>query len=341
MPKERFFCIMEKILLIQTASIGDVILLTSLMEKLHDKFPNAAIDLVVKSPNEQLFANHPYVRDIWVWNKKNGKYRNLFQIICGIREQHYDVVLCVQRFFSAGLMCVLSGAKHRIGFDKNPLSFLFTEAKPHRIEKGVHEIDRNISLLSDIWCERVPKPRLYPSAKDFGKTAHLRTQAKEYYTLSPCSLWETKTMSKEKWVELLSFMAKHKAEAKVFLLGSRENATQCGDIIRLSGNKNAESLCGELSLLESAALMQGAKMNFVCDSAPLHLCSAVDAPVTAVFCSTTPDFGFGPLSSDSLVIEAEPRPACKPCGLHGAKKCKTGTFACCTGINMQQLFDRV
>ena len=197
MPKERFFCIMEKILLIQTASIGDVILLTSLMEKLHDKFPNAAIDLVVKSPNEQLFANHPYVRDIWVWNKKNGKYRNLFQIICGIREQHYDVVLCVQRFFSAGLMCVLSGAKHRIGFDKNPLAFLFTEAKPHRIEKGIHEIDRNISLLSDIWCERVPKPRLYPSAKDFGKTAYLRTQAKEYYTLSPCSLWETKTMSKE------------------------------------------------------------------------------------------------------------------------------------------------
>lgn len=332
---------MEKILLIQTASIGDVILLTSLMEKLHDKFPNAAIDLVLKSPNEQLFANHPYIRDIWVWNKKNGKYRNLFQIIRGIREQGYDVVLCIQRFFSAGLMCVLSGAKHRIGFDKNPLSFFFTEAKPHRIEKGVHEIDRNISLLSDIWCERAPKPRLYPSEKDFEKTAEYHRQATEYYCVSPCSLWETKTMSKEKWVELLSFMAKKNTEAKVFLLGSRDNAAQCEDIIRLCGNKNAENLCGKLSLLESAALMQGAKMNFVCDSAPLHLCSAVNAPVTAIFCSTTPDFGFGPLSSNSLVVQAEPQPACKPCGLHGAKKCKTGTFNCCTDIKMQQVFDRL
>ena len=332
---------MEKILLIQTASIGDVILLTSLMEKLHDKFPNAAIDLVLKSPNEQLFANHPYIRDIWVWNKKNGKYRNLFQIICGIREQGYDVVLCIQRFFSAGLICALSGAKHRIGFDKNPLSFFFTEAKPHRIEKGVHEIDRNISLLSDIWCERAPKPRLYPSEKDFEKTAEYCKETSEYYSVSPCSLWETKTMSKEKWVELLSFMAKKNTEAKVFLLGSRDNAAQCEDIIRLCGNKNAENLCGKLSLLESAALMQGAKMNFVCDSAPLHLCSAVNAPVTAIFCSTTPDFGFGPLSSNSLVVQAEPQPACKPCGLHGAKKCKTGTFNCCTDIKMQQVFDRL
>lgn len=332
---------MEKILLIQTASIGDVILLTSLMEKLHDKFPNAAIDLVLKSPNEQLFANHPYIRDIWVWNKKNGKYRNLFQIICGIREQGYDVVLCIQRFFSAGLICALSGAKHRIGFDKNPLSFFFTEAKPHRIEKGVHEIDRNISLLSDIWCERAPKPRLYPSEKDFEKTAEYCKETSEYYSVSPCSLWETKTMSKEKWVELLSFMAKKNTEAKVFLLGSRDNAAQCEDIIRLCGNKNAENLCGKLSLLESAALMQGAKMNFVCDSAPLHLCSAVNAPVTAIFCSTTPDFGFGPLSSNSLVVQAEPQPACKPCGLHGAKKCKTGTFNCCTDIKMRQVFDRL
>lgn len=333
--------LMEKILLIQTASIGDVILLTSLMEKLHDKFPSAAIDLVVKSPNEQLFANHPYVRDIWVWNKKKGKYRNLFQIICGIREQHYDVVLCIQRFFSAGLMCVLSGAKHKIGFDKNPLSFLFTEAKPHKIEKGIHETDRNISLLSNIWCERSPKPRLYPSAVDFEKASKLCTNAKEYYTISPCSLWETKTMSPEKWVKLLSFMAKQKAEAKVFLLGSKENAAQCDNIIHRAENKNVKNLCGKLNLLESAALMQNAKMNFVCDSAPLHLCSAVDAPVTAVFCSTTPDFGFGPLSSNSLVVQAEPEPKCKPCGLHGAKKCKNGTFACCEEIDMQKLFDRL
>ncbi|MEE1203394.1 MAG: hypothetical protein UHN59_03750, partial [Bacteroidales bacterium] len=76
-------------------------------------------------------------------------------------------------------------------------------------------------------------------------------------------------------------------------------------------------------------------------SAPLHLCSAVDAAVTAVFCSTTLDFGFGPLSSNSVAIEAQPTPSCKPCGLHGAKKCKNGSFACSRNIDMKQLIDRL
>ena len=59
----------------------------------------------------------------------------------------------------------------------------------------------------------------------------------------------------------------------------------------------------KLSFLASAALMQQAKMNYVNDSAPLHIASAMNAPVTAYFCSTIPSFGFGPLSTNSKIIE--------------------------------------
>jgi heptosyltransferase-2 len=82
-------------------------------------------------------------------------------------------------------------------------------------------------------------------------------------------------------------------------------------------------------------------MNFTNDSAPLHLCTSVNAPVTAVFCSTTPDFGFTPLSDNSLVIEAEPTPDCKPCGLHGSKQCKKGHFACSRNIDINKLIKRI
>jgi ADP-heptose:LPS heptosyltransferase len=44
--------------------------------------------------------------------------------------------------------------------------------------------------------------------------------------------------------------------------------------------------------------MKGAKMNYVNDSGPLHLASAMNAPITAFFCSTVPEFGFGPLSEN-------------------------------------------
>ncbi|MBK7311575.1 MAG: hypothetical protein IPI93_12510 [Sphingobacteriaceae bacterium] len=45
-------------------------------------------------------------------------------------------------------------------------------------------------------------------------------------------------------------------------------------------------------------------MNYVNDSAPLHLASATNAPVTAFFCSTVKEFGFYPLSDNSRVIDA-------------------------------------
>jgi heptosyltransferase-2 len=54
----------------------------------------------------------------------------------------------------------------------------------------------------------------------------------------------------------------------------------------------------------------------------------MNAPVTAYFCSTTPKFGFGPLSEDAEVIETEEKLSCKPCGLHGYKACPKGHFKC-------------
>jgi heptosyltransferase-2 len=69
-------------------------------------------------------------------------------------------------------------------------------------------------------------------------------------------------------------------------------------------------------------------MNYTNDSAPLHLCSAVNAPVRAVFCSTIPEFGFGPLSGNSGVVQSHLELPCKPCGNHGKSACPKGHFDC-------------
>ena len=74
--------------------------------------------------------------------------------------------------------------------------------------------------------------------------------------------------------------------------------------------------------------MKGAIMNYVNDSAPMHLASAMNAPVTAFFCSTVPDFGFTPLSKQSTVVEVKEELSCRPCGLHGKKECPEKHFNC-------------
>ena len=61
----------NKILTIQTAFIGDVILATSLLETLQLNFPNTKIDIVVRKGNESLFKDHPFINKIYVWDKKN------------------------------------------------------------------------------------------------------------------------------------------------------------------------------------------------------------------------------------------------------------------------------
>jgi heptosyltransferase-2 len=96
---------------------------------------------------------------------------------------------------------------------------------------------------------------------------------------------------------------------------------------------------GQLSFLQSAALMKDAVMNYVNDSAPMHFASAVNAPVTAVYCSTIPAFGFGPLSDERFIVEVKAPLDCRPCGLHGYRACPLGHFNCAYKIEERQLLE--
>ena len=115
----------KKFLIIQTAFIGDVVLSTALIEKLHQFYPDATIDFLVRKGNEKLLTQHPYLREILIWDKKNGKYKNLFRLLFHIRKRRYDTVVNVQRFFSTGMLTAFSGAKEKIGFKTNPLDIIY------------------------------------------------------------------------------------------------------------------------------------------------------------------------------------------------------------------------
>jgi len=121
------------------------------------------------------------------------------------------------------------------------------------------------------------------------------------------------------------------------LLGAPSDHSVCEAIRLAAANEYVVNLAGKLSFLESAALIKGASMNFVNDSAPMHLASATNAPVIAIYCSTVPSFGFGPLSDRSIIIETKEKLDCRPCGLHGYKACPKGHFKCAYSISNEKL----
>lgn len=324
-----------KFLVIQTAFIGDVVLATSLIENIHVAYPDAVIDFLVRRGNESLLTGHPFIRNVLVWNKKEKKLPNLLKMLRAIRREKYHTVVNVQRYAATGMLTAFSGAKNRIGFDKNPLSFLFSKKVAHQFT-ALHETERNHLLIADIVKAPVMRPRLYPSSSDAQSIT--KYIAQPFITISPASVWFTKQYPPLKWAAFMNALTGH---YQVYLLGGPDDRSLCEAIIQMTTSKSPVNLCGELSFLQSAALMKHAHMNFVNDSAPMHFASSVNAPVAAVYCSTIPGFGYGPLSDIKFIIERTEPLYCRPCGIHGHAACPQGHFKCALDIEEEQLLDAV
>lgn len=317
----------DNILVIQTAFIGDAILASSVLEKLHSSFPEASITLLVRKGNESLYQEHPFLKEVLVWDKSNDKYSDLFKLRKKIKQRRFDAVINLHRYASSGFLTAFSGAKYTAGFSEGIFSLFFSKKVKHIIGDGRHETERYNELIEDITDKAVAKPKLYPSVSDFEKVKQYKNGP--YVCISPSSVWRTKQLPEQKWVDLCNRIPE---EITIYVLGSNNDRGLCNSLMAKLKHQNTKVLAGELTLLESAALIKDAQMNYVNDSGPLHLASSTNANVTAFYLSTIPAFGFGPLSDNSKIIEVK-NLECRPCGIHGHKNCPLVHFKC--GFDMK------
>lgn len=299
-----------------------MILATAAISEAKRLFPDAKIDVIVKQGNESLLRGNPHINEVFVFDKSNGKIKELRRFRKIFKSASYDITFNFHRFGSSGILTYLSGAKKRYGFKKNPFSFLFTKSFEHQIGDGTHEVTRNMSMLFEFGASDQVKPQLFPAIKDWEITKRFKSTS--YYCIAPASVWFTKQLPAEKWVELIKKLG---SDSPIYLLGAPNDSALCSEIIEQSKVAHVYNLAGTLSLLESASLIADAKRTFVNDSAPLHIASSMNAPVTAFFLSTVTAFGFGPLSDDATIKEVHGL-SCKPCGLHGHAKCPLNHFDC-------------
>lgn len=296
------------------------------MEAIHQHDKEASIDVIVKRGNESLLKDHPFINEVIPFDKSNGKVKSLNGIVKKIRKRGYDYCINIHRFGSSGYLAWRSKAEVKVGFKQNPFSWSYTHKVEHKIGQPnvgepLHEIERNNELLACIGIAERQSPRLYPGDADFAKIANFTQDS--FITMSPASVWHTKAMPGERWIELINQLSSF----RIYLLGGPEDIDLLNEIIAGCTHNDVVNMAGKLSLLQSAALMSKARQNFVNDSAPMHLASAMDAPTCAIYCSTVPEFGFGPLSGNNAVVQVTSLD-CKPCGLHGHKACPEGHFKC-------------
>jgi heptosyltransferase-2 len=331
----------SKILIIQTAFLGDVILCTPLIKATRKLFPDSFISFLLIPETKNILENNPHLNEVIVYDKKGQEkgLKSFFKVVEEIRKRDFDLALIPHRYLRNALLAYLAKIPQRIGFDKSTGSFLFTQKVTY--QSNWHEVDRNLSLLGDFNCNLQDKtPELFPGSEDFSCASKLFQDSgirenDKIVGIAAGSMWATKRWLPERFAEVSDLLIKE-AGAKVIFLGSKEDEKLCSEIASLMEEKPAV-LAGKTTILQSAAIMSMCKVILSNDSAPVHIASAMKKPVVAIFGSTIPEFGFAPYGKGNIIIEKKME--CRPCGIHGKNKCPQKHFKCMNEITTREVFE--
>lgn len=321
----------KQLLVVQTAFIGDVVLLEPLIAAVRARFPACEIDVVVRPEAAVLLETHPAVRQVIVYDKRGTEKgaAGFWRLRRALQHRNYDVALVPHRSLRSALLVTLARIPLTVGFARGPGRFLFTQRLPYL---NSHEVTRNLSLLQPLGIrENYRQPAVYPATAARERARHLLADcAPAKIALAPGSVWPTKQWPEENFAALGgSLLAK--AAGSVILLGGRAEQRLCERLAMALGKK-AISLAGKLNLLEAAAVLRHCDVLVCNDSAPTHLGVAAGCAVVTIYGPTIPGFGFYPRGGAHRIVEPPRALACRPCSNHGGKRCPIGTFACMKSI---------
>jgi lipopolysaccharide heptosyltransferase II len=314
-----------RVLIIQTAFAGDLILTLPLIQECKRLLSDAVLDVLCIPSTAGLLENHVAINKTFVYDKRSG-FGSFKSIVAEIRSQRYDIVISPHRSFRTTMLSYLSGANKRISFNTSAWSFLYSALAEYN--SGDHEVSRNLSLLTELGKAVDPsaRPQLYPGAAEKQRLQALLSEygIERYVCVAPGSVWATKRWTKAGFSALAIDLCR---DIPVLLIGGGDDAELCESIATSVGHENCVTLAGKLSWLETAALVETAAIVVSNDSAPVHVASAMGTAVLEIYGATSPEYGFSPWEVEHEIVERKDL-ECKPCAIHGGKSCPIGTFEC-------------
>ncbi|NUN69103.1 MAG: lipopolysaccharide heptosyltransferase II [Bacteroidetes bacterium] len=335
----------DRILVFQTAFLGDVILTTPMLQLLRERFPSAVIDVVTTPAAAPFLVDHPAVTSVIPFDKRKSQkgLRGILALAIMLRQRQYQVAVVPHRSFRTALIMALSRIPRRITFNTSSGTMFYHDLVPY--ERTHHESARNISLLSPlgISADGAVLPSLHPSASDVRTVATQLFQREiledhAMIAIAPGSVWNTKRWPADRFAGLARRLAE--AGFQVMIIGGKDDAAAGAEIRTAGDHKNIHDMTGRLTLMQSAELIRRSRLLVTNDSAPLHIGVAMRTPVVALFGATVPAFGFGPYGPYDRVVETNGL-SCRPCAIHGGKKCPIGTFDCMLKIEAGVVFTAV
>jgi lipopolysaccharide heptosyltransferase II len=319
-----------RLLLVQTAFLGDIILTTPLIAALRRHLPQAELAMLVTPAAVPLVAAHPGLDRVIVDDKRGtGRgARGLVHLVRRLRAARFDVAIAAHKSVRTALALRAGGIPRRIGFATAPAAALYTDRVPR--PATAHDRDRLLGLLAPLGVSAVAAEEARPwIAVDPASRARAEAllapwrDGRPLAVLAPGSAWRTKRWPTSAFGALVR--ALDADGYRCLVVGGPAELGLTAAVQTAAGGVGVD-LGGRTDLPLLAAVMARAAVAVTNDSAPMHVASAVGVPQVAIFCATVPAQGYGPVGRRALIVERDL--ACRPCGRHGGARCPRGTDDC-------------
>jgi heptosyltransferase-2 len=333
-----------KTLVIRFSSIGDIILATPLLRALRRRFPKGQIDFVTRKEYAELVKNNHNLNFTYEFDVQTG-FEGLRQLKRRIREESYDLIVDIHDSLRSKYLRSMRGVERAVVNKRLVQRTALVKLKKNLYKNGLPVPERYIEAVQRYGVENdekglelhIPDEVLFGVS---GKIAALRLHRFEKTIgLCPGARHFTKRWPRERYAELAAKVL-HTVDAKLLLFGGLEDRGSCSFIhqqVQSEGKKErVTDFSGELSLLETAAAMQYCDVVVTNDSGLMHMASAMQRKIVALFGSTVREFGFYPYRAQATVLEEEGL-SCRPCSHIGRPACPEEHFRCMMDISVERV----
>ena len=274
----------KKILYINLAFIGDIILSTPALRALREKYPHAMIDMLVIPWAAQAAAGNPYVDHVYSYDKKgvHRKIKNLWHLILDLRSHKYDLAIAANFASRGAMMAKAIGARYRIGYDAQHAGFFLTHTVSSHRDIIKHETENQLDVLRPLGITTNDFSLTFRHNPVDVKNMNSKVQHSSdlpILVICPFGRHPLNSWRVEGYVEIIKGLA---GIASCYLIGGKAEKEKLDDINSKAGN-HGQVLAGNLTIGELAAFLAKSSLVITVDTGPMHIASAVGTPILALF----------------------------------------------------------
>jgi len=272
----------QKILLVRTDRLGDVILSTPVATALKKKWADVHVAFLARRYTAEVLRCHPHVDEIIELDGAEIA-GHLTRLIAVLRQKNFDAAIMLYPRPQLAWAIWRSAIPQRLGTGYRWYSFLFNRRVfEHRKIAAHHEAEYNLRLLQPLGIAGAPVEFHFTISPDARECADAKLNAlgagAHPIILHPGSGGSARDWPPENFARLADLLR----DAQVILTGAPNEIDLIDGILQQTTTKPI-SLCGRLSITELAVLCQRAAVFVSNSTGPLHLAVMVGAPVVAFY----------------------------------------------------------